>query len=138
MTGFVVFAHGSRIDSANASVHSMAAALEQEGYSPAVAAFLELAHPDLAEAVGLLASRGVRRIIVLPYFLTMGIHLTRDLPRIARELESIYKEVEVIVTEPLDGHPALLQILRERAQAGLAMPRQQQLNGSCDSDCASH
>ena len=32
------------------------------------------------EAVANLADRGVRQILVVPYFLTLGIHLQRDLP----------------------------------------------------------
>ena len=82
-------------------------------------AFLEAAHPDLKEAVGRLAAKGVDRIIVLPYFLTLGIHMQRDLPRIVEELSLINKDVEITVTEPLDGHPALKEILLDRARKAL-------------------
>jgi sirohydrochlorin ferrochelatase len=42
-------------------------------------AFLE-AQSSLDEAVARLADRGVTHILVVPYFLTLGIHLQRDLP----------------------------------------------------------
>ena len=69
---------------------------------------------DLADAVGALVARGATRIVVIPYFLTLGIHLQRDLPRIADELRRIYPGVSIDIAEPLDGHPALLEILIDR------------------------
>jgi len=60
--------------------------------------------------------RGAGRVIVVPYFLTLGTHLLRDLPRIAAEVSGIYKGVEIVVSRPLDGHPALTGILVERAR----------------------
>jgi sirohydrochlorin cobaltochelatase len=79
-------------------------------------AFLE-AQPNLAEAVARLAGSGVTRILVVPYFLTLGIHLQRDLPAIVAQLAQVHQNVEIRVTPPLDGHPALLQVLLDRAQA---------------------
>jgi hypothetical protein len=71
--GIVVFAHGSRVESANEAVRRVAAAAAREGaFEHVVAAFLELGQPDLAGAVELLAARGVRRVLVTPYFLTDG------------------------------------------------------------------
>ncbi len=89
------------------------------GYEICETAFLEAARPDLKEAVARLTAKGVDRIIVLPYFLTLGIHLKRDLPRIVDELLLIHKGVEIAVTEPLDGHPALKEILLDRARKAL-------------------
>src|ERR1041384_7183743 len=72
-TGIIVFAHGSRIEAANEAVRAVAAELARTaGYSNVEAAFLELGKPDLADAVANLAAVGVRRIIVAPYFLTLG------------------------------------------------------------------
>jgi sirohydrochlorin ferrochelatase len=69
--------------------------------------------------VAALVAQGARRIVVIPYFLTLGIHLRRDLPRIVEELESIHPGVEILVTDPLDGHPALLEIVMARAGAAV-------------------
>jgi sirohydrochlorin ferrochelatase len=116
-TGFVVFAHGSRIESANQAVRAVAAELAQAGgFDQVEAAFLELGQPDLDGAVSLLAARGIRRIVIIPYFLTLGIHLERDLPAIVDRISQAYEGVELVTTPPLDGHPALLQILLDRAK----------------------
>ena len=119
-TGIVVFAHGSRIESANDAVRAVTADLMNAGsFEHVETAFLELGHPDLAGAVARLVGRGVKRIVILPYFLTLGTHLERDLPALVKEVASRHTDVELLVTPPLDGHPALVQILLDRAtQAG--------------------
>jgi sirohydrochlorin ferrochelatase len=97
-----------------------AEAAREGGWDLLETAFLEAAPPGLAAAVATLAERGAKRVLVIPYFLTLGIHLQRDLPRIIDELSGIHPGVEIRVTAPLDGHPALAQILKSRAEQGLA------------------
>ena len=117
MEGLIVFAHGSRVAEANAAVERVArAAAEQGGFEAWEPAFLELAEPDLATAVGMLYDRGVRRIVVAPYFLVMGVHLKRDLPRLMEQAARERPGVELIAAEPLDGHPRLAEIVAERAR----------------------
>lgn len=83
-------------------------------------AFLELGTPDLSGAARRLRDRGASRIVVIPYFLTLGTHLQRDLPRLAREAaRSLGADAEIEVTAPLDGHPALLEALLDRANQAL-------------------
>jgi sirohydrochlorin ferrochelatase len=117
MIGFVLFAHGSRVESANQAVRDVAAQLAQQGNLVVEPAFLELGLPSLDGAVERLQARGISRVIVIPYFLTLGTHLQRDLPKLVRE--SARGRVDISVTPPLDGHPALLQILLERAGEAL-------------------
>jgi len=121
MTGFIVFAHGSRVESANQAVRDVSAQMRDRLASGEVeAAFLELGEPDLAGAAARLTARGVSRIVVIPYFLTLGTHMQRDLPRLVREAASKLGNVEFEVTSPLDGHPALLDALVDRASETLA------------------
>jgi len=115
MTGFVVFAHGSRVESANQAVRDVAARMAAEGSHLVEPAFLELGTPDLKAATSRLLERGASRIVVIPYFLTLGTHMQRDLPRLARDAARANGDVEIKVTAPLDGHPALLEALLDRA-----------------------
>jgi sirohydrochlorin ferrochelatase len=113
-TGIIVFGHGSSVPSANEAVRVIAARAAAEGmWELYETAFLEAA-PLLDEAVGKLAAAGAEEILVLPYFLTLGIHLQRDLPKLVQRL-SIEHNLPIRVTEPLDGHPALSGILVDRA-----------------------
>ena len=120
-TGIIVFAHGSRIEPANQAVRAVAAELARAGaYQHVAAAFLELGQPDLETAILDLSERGVRRIAILPYFLTLGMHLERDLPRIVERISNKHSELEISISPPLDGHPGLLQVLMDRAREALS------------------
>jgi sirohydrochlorin ferrochelatase len=117
-SGIVIFAHGSSVRSANDAVRTVAQAAAGAGGFPEVeVAFLE-AQPSLDQAVARLADRGVRHILVVPYFLTLGIHLQRDLPGMVDRLAQVHQNVEIRCTPPLDGHPALIQILLDRVRDG--------------------
>src|ERR1700689_4848785 len=76
-------------------------------------AFLE-ATPRLDEAVRNLVAAGAEEILVLPYFLTLGIHLQRDLPKLVDDLSHAHG-IPIRVSPPLDGHPELSRILVGRA-----------------------
>ncbi len=116
-TGIIVFAHGSRIEAANQAVRVAAADLARAGDYPIVeAAFLELGRPGLEEAADLLVARFVERIVIIPYFLTPGTHLERDLPALIERISKKHKSLEIVVTASLDGHPGLVQILADRAR----------------------
>ncbi len=116
MTGLVLFAHGSPIPSANDAVRVVAEqARVAGGFDRAEVAFLEPYPPSLAESVGALADAGVSQVVVAPYFLTLGLHLQRDIPRIVAEAARVHPGVELCVAEPLDGHPALAGIVVDRA-----------------------
>ena len=119
MTGFIVFAHGSRIESANQAVRHVASQMAASGQHVVEAAFLELGQPDLTGATALLIARGANRIVVIPYFLTLGTHMQRDLPRLARDAPRAHGDIEMQITSPLDGHPALVQALLDRASDAL-------------------
>jgi sirohydrochlorin ferrochelatase len=117
-TGIIVFAHGSRIEPANQSVRAIAADLARAGnFAHVEAAFLELGQPSLDAAVTTLLAKGITRILVIPYFLTLGRHLERDLPRLIDAIAQANPGIEISVTPPLDGHPALLQALLDRANS---------------------
>jgi sirohydrochlorin ferrochelatase len=117
--GLVIFAHGSSIASANAAVDAVGQATAQAGGFLVQVGFLEPVKPTLDEAVASLVDRGASRILVLPYFLTLGLHLQRDLPKIVERAARAHPGVEIRVTPPLDGHAALIQILLDRAREGL-------------------
>ncbi len=116
MTGYIVFAHGSSIESANEAVRVVARqAAERGGWQIFEAAFLEGGSPNLADAAARLIVRGAKRLVILPYFLTLGLHLQRDLPRLIDPIKREYPEVEIQTAAPLDGHPAMIDALLDRA-----------------------
>jgi sirohydrochlorin ferrochelatase len=118
--GIVVFAHGSSVEAANAAIRAVAADMQREGgFALVEAAFLDCTEPTLAQSVQRLIERGAARILVVPYFLTLGTHLQRDLPKLVEAIAREHAGLRIAVTEPLDGHPALVQILLERVRQAI-------------------
>jgi sirohydrochlorin ferrochelatase len=114
-TAILIFAHGSRVEEANQGVREVARQVQEAGHFPYVrAAFLEIASPDLSAAIADAVAAGRRRIIVVPFFLTMGIHLRRDLPALIGREEARHPGVKIEVSEPLEGHPLLPTLILDR------------------------
>ena len=119
-SGYVIFAHGSRIESANEAVYFVAGEMARTGGLDLVeVAFLDCAPPGLSEAVERIVKRGASRVVIIPYFLTLGTHLQRDLPRIVDRIRRRHEGIEFSITAPLDGHPALAGILLDRANKAI-------------------
>jgi sirohydrochlorin ferrochelatase len=116
MTGFVVFAHGSSVETANDAVRAVAAeAARRGGWESYETAFLGGGRPELPEAVAALAARGAAEVVVIPYFLTSGLHLERDLPALVVKIRLAHPSVTIRLTGPLDGHPGLVEAILDRA-----------------------
>jgi sirohydrochlorin ferrochelatase len=121
-TALLLIAHGSRQPGANDDLFHAAAGLRRHGrYRPVEASFLELAEPGLDAAAARLAAQGARRVVLLPYFLSAGVHVRRDLAAARDRLAARYPQVEFRLAEPLGRHPLLLRVVAERADeaAGL-------------------
>jgi catechol 2,3-dioxygenase-like lactoylglutathione lyase family enzyme len=111
----VLVDHGSREADANALLEGVAERLRAclPGRRVEVA-HMELAAPGLAEAIGACAAAGAREIVVVPWFLSRGRHVTQDVPRLAAEAAARHPGVAVRVAEPVGLHPAMLEILVAR------------------------
>jgi sirohydrochlorin ferrochelatase len=115
ITGIIVFAHGSRVESANEAVRAVARELVRaSSCERVVAAFLELGEPDLETAADRLVAEGVERLVIIPYFLTLGLHMERDLPPLVERISKTHQGLRVDVTPPMDGHPAMVTVLLDR------------------------
>lgn len=116
-TGIVLFAHGSSVDEANRGVHDLAGKIAAAGPYPYVrAAFLEGAQPDLLAAVREAAEAGLEHLIVIPYFLTVGLHLRRDMPKLVAAAREEYPNLQIAIGKSLEGHPMMPSIILGRVE----------------------
>lgn len=79
-------------------------------------AYLQFARPDIREALKKCIADGARRIIVHPYFLSSGMHVTKDIPEIIESVKAMAPDVEFIYTEPLGINNKLVQVVLERIE----------------------
>lgn len=74
----------------------------------------EYTQPTLKEAVLGLAEEGARAIVVLPFFLFEGKHITLEIPEQLVQLQSIIPDVPLLYARPLGVDSRLIQIVVER------------------------
>lgn len=120
VTGILLFAHGSPVEEANGGVRDLAAKIQAAGpYGYVRAAFLDGGTPDLSNGVLEAAEAGVQRVVVIPYFLTVGLHLRRDLPKLVAAAREKFPAVEITVGQSLEGHPLMPSMILGRVQEAL-------------------
>jgi sirohydrochlorin ferrochelatase len=123
-TALLLIAHGSRQPEANADLLYVVDELRRRGgYAIVEASYLELARPTAAQAAARCLDQGARRVILLPYFLSAGVHVQRDLTAICGRLSGTYPQASFHLAEPLGRHPLLMDAVADRARQALTAPR---------------
>ncbi len=122
-TGVVLFGHGSRRESANDHLRTLAARLRERGRFPICeAAFLELATPTMPDAVRACVGQGAERVVIVPYFLAVGNHVADDIPALIRESRRALGQAgatfPIELTDVLGNHPAILDLVAALVEQG--------------------
>ena len=115
-TALLLIAHGSRQEEANADLVHVAEQLRRRGHDVVEACFLELAEPGIDEGAARCVARGAGSVVLLPYFLSAGVHVRRDLAAARRRLAERFPQVEFRLAEPLGRHPLLIDVVLERVR----------------------
>ena len=113
----LLIAHGSRHAPANDDLHQLAAGLRGRGDDFVVeACFLELAEPDIATGGGRCVALGATRVLMIPYFLSAGVHLLRDLTAARDALADHHPKVEFRLGQALGPHRLLEDLVAVRVR----------------------
>src|SRR3954466_14015660 len=116
-TALLLIAHGSRRAEANADLDHLADVLRAGGESLHVQpAYLELCEPGIVEGGELCVAAGARRVGLLPYFLSAGVHGGENLRAARDEVARRHPDVVFVLAEPLGRHPLLAEVVAERAR----------------------
>ncbi len=118
-TAIIVFAHGSRETEANQMIARLAAQVSAKTGWPAHCAFLDVVQPDLRSAVSTAVDQGARRVVIVPCFLSLGVHVRQDLPRLITSLQAAFPKAEMLAAPPLEGHPGLAEMMVDRVRQAL-------------------
>lgn len=97
-TGIIILGHGSKLKRANDSLYKIIKEIKGCGFKVIEPAFLQLHNPALHESVGRIIQKGCQNIIIVPFFLFMGNHVKRDVPKIIEKEKKLYPGVNFIYT----------------------------------------
>ena len=115
MRAILLIAHGSRRAEANADLEHVADGLRTRGESAAVVcSYLELAAPTIEEGGAMCVGGGAKEVVMLPYFLSSGVHVREDLLAARDALAERFPGVAFRLAEPLGRHPLLLDVVEAR------------------------
>ena len=123
MDFLLLVAHGSRKDLANQEIRELAARIEQHGtngYQAVVPAFLEFAQPDIGEGVDYCASLGAKNITVVPYFLSAGNHVNRDVPEQLQTARLRHPAINLQLTQHFGAADGIVESIIDCAAASAA------------------
>jgi sirohydrochlorin ferrochelatase len=123
-TALLLIAHGSRRPEANADLDHLAEVIRARGeFAIVQPSYLELCEPGIVAGGEMCVAAGAGRVVMLPYFLSAGMHVTEDLTAARAELARRHPSVKFLLAEPLGRHPMLTEIVVERAHEALQRSR---------------
>lgn len=118
--GIIVLSHGSKLKKANASLDRTVKAIRQKtGLDTIVPAYLQSFRPDLTESIKNLIARGCHTLIIIPFFLFNGNHVTRDIPRLLEKEKTKYPKTEFIYTKNLGEDIRIADIVADIIEEAL-------------------
>lgn len=117
MKSLLVVAHGSRRQESNSEVRQIAGQLRtlESQFDRIDCAFLELAEPSIPDGLRQLIEAGVDHVVVLPYFLSAGRHVTTDIPNEIDIVRKQYPAVAIHLAPYLGMAPGITSLLMSQA-----------------------
>lgn len=97
-SALIIVAHGSRRDASNEEVMQLGEKVKplvHAKYEVVKTAFLEFATPSLERSITECAKEGMTDIVILPYFLASGNHVTLDIPAVIAQMNMLYPDVKI-------------------------------------------
>ena len=114
-TAILLIAHGSRLATANADLLQLAEQLRSRFPDQMIeTAYLELTEPTIPQGAERGGAHGATRVLLLPYFLSAGTHVTEDLQRFRAQFAEQWPHVRFDLCPPLGLHPLMLDIVCDR------------------------
>jgi sirohydrochlorin cobaltochelatase len=113
--GIIIVGHGSSQEAAQlAFVEFVRRVASRLGTEHVLPAFCSSARPNIADQIAAFRAQGLRRIVLLPYFLYSGRHVTTDIPAVLDQCRQQYPELTLELLPSLENDPALEDMLVER------------------------
>jgi sirohydrochlorin ferrochelatase len=123
-TALLLIAHGSRRAEANADLEHLAVEMRARGeFAVVQPSYLELCEPGIVAGAEMCVAAGAKRVVMLPYFLSAGTHVTEDLTAAREDLARRHPGVEFVLAAPLGRHPLMAELVAERAREAVQRER---------------
>lgn len=117
MKSLLVVAHGSRRAESNDEVRDLVKKIAgmQHSFLEIKAAFLELAEPLIPEGIRQLIKNGAKEVVIMPYFLSAGRHVTKDIPADVKTVQDEYPDIKISIAPYLGASDEIREILLKQS-----------------------
>ena len=107
--------HGSRRKESNDLLEQIATMMrERFGLGIVHYAHMELGEPTIQQGFDACVTEGAEEVIVFPYFLGTGRHVTTDIPDLVKQAANRHPGIAFRIAEPLGVHPKIGEVIMER------------------------
>jgi len=110
----IIAAHGSKKKESNMEVASLADRLSKKAtgsFESVNHAFLQFAEPLLENKIHELAEKGIKKIVIFPFFIAAGNHILVDIPETVKKARDVYTDIEFSITDHLGKIQAVEEII---------------------------
>jgi sirohydrochlorin ferrochelatase len=119
MKTLLLVAHGSRRAESNDEVRELAGLLDSRAddlFDSVSCAFLELAEPSIPDGLRAAIAAGASEVVVMPYFLSAGRHVVRDIPAEVDIVRAEYPDTTITLAPYLGAAPELAGLMLRHVQ----------------------
>ena len=113
-TAVIILGHGSRNGGADEAIKQIAAEVRRAGDFVSVQhAFLQYVQPALPETLETCIRLGANNIVIVPFFMQAGAHVTRHIPAVVEKAKKRHPGVNIVVTDYVGTHPLMTKIVED-------------------------
>lgn len=113
-TAVIILFHGSRAEGAAKLARRIASEVDALGrFGFVTTAFLQHQTPGLVEAVRDCVQQGAGKVVVVPFFLQLGVHVAADIPLQLDQAKKRYSDLQIFATDAVGTHPQMAEIVAD-------------------------
>jgi len=119
MKSLLLVAHGSRRAASNDEVREVARQLAGQAgsdYGHVDCGFLELAEPSIPDGIQRCIDAGATQVVVLPYFLSAGRHVSEDIPAEVKIKQDEHPDIQICISGYLGAANGITDLLLQAAK----------------------
>lgn len=124
MKALLIVAHGSRRQASNREVVELAETIKarpDNHFDVIETAFLELADTLIPDGIEQCARAGATHIVIMPYFLNSGRHVTEDIPAVIASVKPHYPDIDIMITQHVGASGVMADLVMQTATAQSCM-----------------
>ncbi len=113
-TALIILFHGSRAEGSERAVKRIIADIrKRKEYDIVCEAYLQYGSPRISDAIDNCVKRHAENIVIVPFFMQPGAHVTRDIPSFIQAMKKKHSEIEIMMTDFVGAHPLMTDIVMD-------------------------